>query len=119
MTKKNAHKNAHKNTHEFELMDSDEGQDFEMENFDFEYTHQTVHFMETAREIKKQRASLRVRIKSRAQNEENAAANDAAKRAYARIEQLMEKAFEQGFIRGLKYASEWQSPVPRISFDEN
>ena len=33
-------------------MDSDEEQDFEMEIFDFEYTHQTVHFTETARESK-------------------------------------------------------------------
>lgn len=104
---------------EFELVDSCDDQDFETGHIDFEYTLKTVHLTETAGEKKKRRTTLRVRVKSRAQNEENAAANDAAKRAYARIEQLMEKAFEQGFIRGLKYASERQSSVPRISFDEN
>lgn len=100
---------------EFELVDSCDDQDFETGHIDFEYTLKTVHLTETAGEKKKRRTTLRVRVKSRVQNDEDAAAN----RAYAQMEQLMEKAFEQGFIRGLKYASERQSSVPRISFDEH
>lgn len=102
----------------FELIDLDDKQVFEADDVDFEYTLKTMHCTETATETKKRRTTLRVRVRSRVQNDEKAAENNLTADEYAALRSLLADAYRQGFADGVKHAGDHQTPVRRISFDD-